>query len=291
MSNTWYSINIKDNILHHFVFDGFFYTNTSNHVVSFYETIDNNTIFSDNILYSQGVVFLDSQHSPNEAISITSMSNYNATTTAGSNYNLEGSESGSSLKGQISGRTNVDVKYTITKLKSEPSCFNQGTKILFLNKKLEEEYICVENLRRGDLVKSYKHGYRKIDLIGKNFMVNNPDHFGVCMYKMEKTPDNGLIEDLIVTGGHSILIDDLGDYKKETDEIFGSNPMIDDKYLLLAALSKDFTKLDNTHPYIYYHFILENNGDNDERFGVWANGVLTETPSNNQFTHHKYTLL
>ena len=28
--------------------------------------------------------------------------------------------------------------------------------------------------------------------------------------------------------------------------------------------------------------MLENNGDNNERFGVWANGILTETPSKNQ---------
>jgi len=49
--------------------------------------------------------------------------------------------------------------------------------------------------------------------------------------------------------------------------------------------------LKNTNLYIYYHFILENNGNNDERFGVWANGILTETPSKNQFMNHKYTLL
>jgi len=36
------------------------------------------------------------------------------------------------------------------------------TKILCLNKDLQEEYSPIENLRKGDLVKSYKHGYRKI---------------------------------------------------------------------------------------------------------------------------------
>lgn len=184
----------------------------------------------------------------------------------------------------------LTVNITITQV-SDPSCFNAGTKILCLNKNLEEEYIPIENLRKGDLVKSYKHGYRKIDLIGKNPMINNPEKFNECMYKMEKTEDNGLIEDLIVTGGHSILVDDLGGLKEENDKIFGSTQMIDDKYLLLSAVSKEFIRLENTHLYTYYHFILENNGNDDERFGVWANGILTETPSKKQFTNHKYTLI
>jgi hypothetical protein len=153
--------------------------------------------------------------------------------------------------------------FTIT-LISDPSCFNEGTKILSLNKNLEEEYIPIENLRKGDLVKSYQHGYRKIDLIGKNPMINNPEKFNECMYKMEKTSENGLIEDLIVTGGHAILVDDLGICKEENDKIFGTTHMIDDKYLLSCAVSKDFKKLENTNLYTYYHFILENNGNDDE---------------------------
>ena len=174
---------------------------------------------------------------------------------------------------------------------SDPSCFNEGTKILCLNKNFEEEYIPIENLRKGDLVKSYKHGYRKIDLIGKNYMINNPDKFNECMYKMKKTDDNGLIEDLIITGGHSILVDDLEKYKEENYNFLGEVQMIDNKYLLLSAVSNNFTKLENTNLYTYYHFILENNGNDDERFGVWANGILTETSSKKYFMKCKYTLL
>jgi hypothetical protein len=175
---------------------------------------------------------------------------------------------------------------------ADPSCFNEGTKILCLNKNLEEEYIPIENLRKGDLVKSYKYGYRKIDLIGKNPMINNPEKFNECMYKMEKTDNNGLLEDLIVTGGHSILVDSLGEYKEENDKIFGGiQIMIDDKYLLLSAVSKDFKKLENNNLYTYYHFILENNGSETERFGVWANGLLTETTFKKDFMNHSYTLL
>jgi hypothetical protein len=101
---------------------------------------------------------------------------------------------------------------------------------------------------------------------------------------MEKTEENNLIEDLIVTGGHSILVDDLGDNKEENDRLFnGETLKIDDKYLLLAAVSNDFIKLQNNDEYTYYHFILENNGNDNDRYGVWANGILSETPSKNFF--------
>ena len=50
-------------------------------------------------------------------------------------------------------------------------------------------------------------------------------------------------------------------------------------------------KIENNNLYTYYHFILENNGNDDQRFGVWANGILTETTSKNHFMNHKYILL
>jgi hypothetical protein len=36
---------------------------------------------------------------------------------------------------------------------------------------------------------------------------------------------------------------------------------------------------------------LENNGDDEERFGIWANGVLTETPSKKIFSVKQLNLL
>jgi hypothetical protein len=166
---------------------------------------------------------------------------------------------------------------------SSPACFNKGTKILCLNKQFEEEYIPIENLKKGDLVKSYKHGYRKIDLIGKNSLVNNPDKFNECMYKMIKTEENGLIEDLIVTGYHSILVDNLEDHTEKTQQLFGTIPMIDNKYLLVSSISNDFVKMQNNKLYTYYHFVLENNSNDDEQFGIWANGILSETICKNLF--------
>jgi len=172
---------------------------------------------------------------------------------------------------------------TVTDINGVVSCFNEGTKILCLNKNLQEEYIPIENLRKGDLVKSYLHGYRKIDLIGKKSMVNNPQKWDKCMYKMEKTEENGLLEDLIVTGWHAILVDELGENKKINEKLSNSiNSKIDDKYLLLAAASSDFIKIENNKLHTYYHFALETE-DVEQQFGVWANCILTETISKNMF--------
>ena len=49
--------------------------------------------------------------------------------------------------------------------------------------------------------------------------------------------------------------------------------------------------MENKDVYTYYHFILENNGDDEERFGVWANGILTETPPKKKFISFNLNLI
>lgn len=166
----------------------------------------------------------------------------------------------------------------------EPICFNEGTWILCLSKDFKEEYIQVEKLTCGDIVKTYKHGYRKILAIGKNTMLNNPEVFSNCMYKMKATAENEMLDDLIITGGHSILVDDLGTNEDTNKTVFhGETLKIDDKFLLASAASPQFEKINEETSFTYYHFTLQNDGDPNARYGVWANGVLTETPSFNQF--------
>lgn len=180
---------------------------------------------------------------------------------------------------------------------SQASCFNENTKILCLNKNCEEEYIIIQNLKKGDLVKSYLHGYRKIELIGKGKIMNQPN---ICWYKtmflLEKTDQNELIEDLIVTGGHALLVDQLSEKELETYKqmmVFGDgNPIkIDNKFLLLAGVSSLFKQITEQKIFTFYHLSLENNGDDNERFGIWANGILTETVSKKQFNEFNYELI
>jgi len=183
--------------------------------------------------------------------------------------------------------------YTTTKInntsssiikKSNPAfCFNEGTKILCLNEELFDEYISVENLQEGDFVKTFKHGYRKIIQVIKGSFRNNPNQWNMCMYKMTKTETNGLLEDLIVTGGHSLLVDSISDVEQAEYDEMGltdfSKITIDGKHLLLACVSEQFVPMQDNDVYTYYHLLLENNNDEEERFGIWANGILTETPN------------
>jgi hypothetical protein len=178
----------------------------------------------------------------------------------------------------------------------QPSCFNFDTKILCLNHLFEEEYIPIQNLKSGDLVKTYLHGYRRIDLIGKISFANNPNKWNHCMYKMVKTEENGLLEDLILTGGHSILVDSISEEEQKRLDKFGLSDFpvqnkIDNKYLLLASVSDEFIKLTGSDIYTCYHLVLETNGNDDKEFGIWANGILTETTSKNYFKTQSYTLL
>ncbi len=161
----------------------------------------------------------------------------------------------------------------------EPSCFNEGTMIL-CQVDGEEKYIPIEKLKRGDQVKTYKQGTRSILAIGKGSMVNDPSEPKRCMYKLPKT--GNMTDDLILTGGHALLVDEAPK---------GLQFKIEDKFFSFAENDKRCVKMENTETYTYYNLCFENEGDKDARFGVWANGVLCETPSEKQFTEHQYAEL
>jgi len=304
---SWYTINISSQPGVEAYFRGYFSVDNNENIVNgFYETINSTTNFNDNLIVTNGLpsdltydgyrvyvkndIQYDNVYKNNWfqfdyfGVLIKKMSYYPTYR----NLNLCSNNLGDELttnKGDIvTGNNDIFIEAFFDIIPTiDPTCFNEGTKILCLNKNLEEEYIPIETLKKGDLVKSYKHGYRKIDLIGKNTLVNNPSKFNECMYKMEKTEENDLLEDLIVTGGHAILVDELGEHEHENNRIFGETPKIDGKYLLLSCVSKKFKKIEDTQLFTYYHLTLENNDDDEERFGIWANGILTETPSKNLF--------
>jgi hypothetical protein len=136
-------------------------------------------------------------------------------------------------------------------------CYNHNTKILCLNALLQEEFKPIQDLKKGDFVKTYLHGFRKIDNIGKGKFVNNPSKWDKCMYKMEKNSMNGLLEDLIVTGGHAILENGVSNLEKKRLSDIGMshyNDKIEDKFLVLSSVSEKFVAVQDKEIYTFYHF-------------------------------------
>lgn len=264
-----------------------FEVDIDNNVIAFYNGI---TAGSNNVFLSEGTYTLLGGLSGTfisafpELDAIIAPENQDTQYIIWSNTIVTGTVAGTSSAFKI---TNVGMTFT-------PGCFNEGTKILCLKNELEE-YVPIENLRKGDVVKTYKHGYKPIDMIGKKYLMNHPDNeFRSSMYKMAKTPENGLTDDLIVTGGHSLLVDSISNEEQERFNTLGfpkfSMHKIEDKHLLLSAVSANFVKLTDINTYTYYHFILEND-DDTQRYGVWANGILTETMNKTNFMKQSFILL
>ena len=163
------------------------------------------------------------------------------------------------------------------------SCYAKGTKILCIENG-KEVYIPIESMKKDTLVKTYKDINRRVKLIGKKLFVNNPSTWYNCMYTLQ----NPEYKDLVITGSHSILTDILSVKEQMYSYIYYKKCMkIKDKYLLNAAFSDKFVKDTEIKEYTYYHFVLESD-DTLDQYGVWANGILSETMCEKYFKTHNF---
>ena len=149
-------------------------------------------------------------------------------------------------------------------------------------------YVKVENLRKGDLVKTVNHNYQPIYRIGKKevYHAASKDYrwknqLYVC--KKEKYPE--LTEELIITGCHSILVDEfISDEEREkTIEVNGDAYVTDGKYRLPACVDERTEVYEKEGTYEIYHLALEHE-DKYMNYGIYANGLLVETCSKRYLT-------
>jgi streptogramin lyase len=166
---------------------------------------------------------------------------------------------------------------------NNPICFGKGTDILCVHPLSGKSmYKKIEHLKEGDLVKTYKRGIKKVQEIVQGSLENDPDVWHHCMYKMKKRP--GMTGDLMVTGGHSILVDAVqipDSVVRKQKSLLGSIN-IEDKYMWLASECPFFQKIQDNETYTYYHIALEHDNEPTRKYGIWANGILTETASEKQ---------
>ena len=156
------------------------------------------------------------------------------------------------------------------------TCFKEGTKIL-----TDKGYISVENLRKGDLVKTIQDGYKAIFMIGKTNIDHKASNERIKdqLYKFSKNEYTELFEDLIITGCHSILVNEFKEGQREKTLNFLKDIFItEDKYRLPACLDESAMIYEMPGSYTIYHFALENENIYNN-YGVNANGMLVESCS------------
>lgn len=161
-------------------------------------------------------------------------------------------------------------------------CFKQGTKILRMNPETDdEEYVRVETLRQGDLIRTVDHGYKAIELIGSR-QIEHPlaiTKNSSKLYWFRKSKVSGLKEDLCVTGDHCILHKSITDSKKDQVFEYMSDIYITEGHYRVPAFLDDRSEpYADSSPVTIWHFALENTNIY-HNYGVMANGLLVESSS------------
>jgi hypothetical protein len=157
-------------------------------------------------------------------------------------------------------------------------CFREGTKILTLVGD-QEVYRPVETLRKGDLVKTARDGFKPIVLIGKGEMTNSgsDERSENRLYRCTKDKYPEMTEDLYITGCHSILVAELTeDQREKTKAALGKIFVTDGLYRLMACIDDRAEPWTSLGSYTIWHFALEHT-DIFMNYGVYANGLLVES--------------
>jgi hypothetical protein len=159
-------------------------------------------------------------------------------------------------------------------------CFKENSKIVCLVNGREKDMF-VQDIRNGVLVKTLLNGYIPVCMIGTS-KIDNPGHSERIvdrLYLCKKEMFPGLNEDLIITGNHAILVDELNDNEfKLTMEKLGKVYVTDNKYRLLACIDSRAIPYDVAGEHNIYHIALENDAYLGN-YGIYANGLLVESCS------------
>ena len=158
-------------------------------------------------------------------------------------------------------------------------CFLEGSTILCHIDGVEQ-YIPVEQLKNGTLVKTSLDGYKKVVLLGKGSLLNpgNDERTENRLYKCSSSKYPSLKDDLYITGCHSILEFPITEKQTEdTIKHLGKLFVTDKKYRLMACVDERAEPWNAEGTYTIWHFALEHY-DEGMNYGVYANGgLLVET--------------
>jgi len=161
------------------------------------------------------------------------------------------------------------------------TCFKEGSKLL-CSKYGSELYMSVQDIRKGDLVKTRLNGYVPVNMIGSKTIYHpaSSERIKDQLYKCSPDKYPELTEDLILTGCHSILTDRfISDQQREDTIKVNGDAYVTDRLFRLPACVDDRTSVyDIPGVYKVYHLALDHD-DYYMNYGIYANGLLVETCS------------
>ena len=160
-------------------------------------------------------------------------------------------------------------------------CFKEDTKIL-----TEKGYIKIQELKMGDKVKTLRDGYKRITMIGKKKCLNyyeetNPSN---SMYKISKNKVPELTEDLYLTGLHPVLVNEENKRNSKELRVLNWKRMTDDMYRLLTYKNDNASAVKETEEVIIWNLVLYSKSSR-KNYGIYANGLLTESMDENAFKY------
>jgi hypothetical protein len=161
------------------------------------------------------------------------------------------------------------------------TCFIEGTQILTIH-----GYKPIEELTKGDLIKTTYRDYQPIFAIGKGTITHycNPTRVKNQLYQYHSPT----MDDLIITGCHCVLVDQFKDEEqKESAKRINNGRLFitDNKYRLPACVDERSFIYPIPGTYTIYHIALEHT-DYYMNYGIYANDILVETCSKRYITEY-----
>lgn len=167
-------------------------------------------------------------------------------------------------------------------------CFLEGTTVL-CEVEGKEVYKPIQDIRRGDKVKTAEEGFKAVGLIGHS-SYSNPEGLNrveARLYVCRKCVYPVLTEDLIVTGCHSILVDVLTDAQREaTVAAAGKVFVTGKKYRLMAHLDERAEPWASPGEHKVWHLALDD-ADIMRNYGIYVNGGLLVESTSIRFLRDK----
>ena len=173
---------------------------------------------------------------------------------------------------------------SLLKLLETLPCFLADSKVL-----TDKGLTSIQLLKKGDLVQTLNDGLLPVKFVGMRSFFNKltEERINAHLYKLNKKDFPELLEDLYITGGHPLLVDDK-DLDEETkkkllDMIDYGTPIITEgKYRAFACVHPKAELWNDEKEHEIFDIVLENE-DPKKNYGIWVNGILTESMDEEYF--------